>query len=62
MVTQNYGRLGGTLDNTEHLEAAAKRLCTHSEQTHWRAGEVDSTCRLVVEATVQPGVAKARFN
>lgn len=31
MITQNHGRLGGTLDNTKYLEAGARSTCNASE-------------------------------
>lgn len=31
MITNNYGLKGGTLDSTEHIKRAEKRLCYPSE-------------------------------
>jgi hypothetical protein len=63
VITQNHGLLGGTLDNTEHLEAGARKLLTASEQTCWRAGEMCRSDRLAeVALATQSGQKNASNN
>lgn len=61
MITTNYGLLGGTLDNTRHIEAGARKTLTPSEQTCWRQGETRSPDREVALA-VQPGRERSKEN
>lgn len=55
-VSTNYGLLGGTLDATDHVQAAMERLCTPSEIAACRRCEFET---LVV---TQPGRANAGQN